>query len=309
VTDRADLLAAILANPDDDNVRLVYADWLQEHGDDARAEFIRVQIELAKLPPKPRELFVADGAGKRMEGLGVALTPRGDGHYSVSDAERGLSIESFVPDERVDVYAHLARGDRIGWLRGLRYVKHVENRNEIIFRKDSGSGPWIGATLANRERELLIGSPAGPWGANAWFSDWLSSLGHQWPGGDGDPSWEFRRGFVEALTCSAADWLAHADAILAEHPVRRVRLTTRPEFGSTSSVRTRDRPHNTRTVWATIAGRRVNTEPIFEGEAFELYLLEARWPGVEFELPPYEVRSFVPTFSVDVMPDGTLAPR
>jgi uncharacterized protein (TIGR02996 family) len=41
---------AILEKPDDDLPRLVYADWLDEHGDAARAEFIRVQIELARLP-------------------------------------------------------------------------------------------------------------------------------------------------------------------------------------------------------------------------------------------------------------------
>jgi uncharacterized protein (TIGR02996 family) len=42
-------LQAILANPDDDTPRLVYADWLDENGNPERAEFIRVQIELAKL--------------------------------------------------------------------------------------------------------------------------------------------------------------------------------------------------------------------------------------------------------------------
>ncbi|MDB5311649.1 MAG: hypothetical protein JWO38_5851 [Gemmataceae bacterium] len=41
------LLAAIIADPDDDTVRLVYADWLDEHDRPERAEFIRVQIELA----------------------------------------------------------------------------------------------------------------------------------------------------------------------------------------------------------------------------------------------------------------------
>jgi len=44
-----ELLQAILANPDDDALRLIYADWLEEHND-ARGEFIRVQIELATLP-------------------------------------------------------------------------------------------------------------------------------------------------------------------------------------------------------------------------------------------------------------------
>jgi uncharacterized protein (TIGR02996 family) len=47
------LWQAILADPDDDTPRLVYADWLEEHGDEAdrdRAEFIRLQIERARLP-------------------------------------------------------------------------------------------------------------------------------------------------------------------------------------------------------------------------------------------------------------------
>ncbi len=46
------LLAAIWASPHDDLPRLVYADWLDETGDPAkaaRAEFIRVQCELARV--------------------------------------------------------------------------------------------------------------------------------------------------------------------------------------------------------------------------------------------------------------------
>src|SRR5437868_1021578 len=49
--------ADIRANPDDDAPRLIYADWLEEHGDEAgifaareRAEFVRVQCELERLP-------------------------------------------------------------------------------------------------------------------------------------------------------------------------------------------------------------------------------------------------------------------
>jgi uncharacterized protein (TIGR02996 family) len=40
----------IVAHIDDDTPRLVYADWLTEHGHDDRAEFIRVQVERARLP-------------------------------------------------------------------------------------------------------------------------------------------------------------------------------------------------------------------------------------------------------------------
>lgn len=46
----AAFLAAITETPDDDTPRLVYADWLEEHGQSDRAEFIRVQCELAKMP-------------------------------------------------------------------------------------------------------------------------------------------------------------------------------------------------------------------------------------------------------------------
>ena len=47
-------LQAIVESPDDDAHRLVFADWLDERGDADRAEFIRVQCELAR--PGPDEL-------------------------------------------------------------------------------------------------------------------------------------------------------------------------------------------------------------------------------------------------------------
>lgn len=49
--DEQAFLGAICAQPDDDTVRLVYADWLEEHGHPARAAFIRGEVELANTPP------------------------------------------------------------------------------------------------------------------------------------------------------------------------------------------------------------------------------------------------------------------
>ncbi len=49
MTDQKALLAAILAARDEDTPRVVYADWLDENGDPARAEFIRVQVRIAQL--------------------------------------------------------------------------------------------------------------------------------------------------------------------------------------------------------------------------------------------------------------------
>jgi uncharacterized protein (TIGR02996 family) len=52
MSDELALLTAIIANPDEDTPRLMFADWLQENGQPERAEFIRVQIEITPLPDR-----------------------------------------------------------------------------------------------------------------------------------------------------------------------------------------------------------------------------------------------------------------
>jgi uncharacterized protein (TIGR02996 family) len=66
MSDETALLAAIYESPHDDTPRLVLADWLQETGDPAaaaRAEFVRVQCELARMdeddPLRPGEVDLA----------------------------------------------------------------------------------------------------------------------------------------------------------------------------------------------------------------------------------------------------------
>lgn len=52
--DESEFLRRIIADPADDTVRLVFADWLDERGlpgDPERAEFVRVQVELARTDP------------------------------------------------------------------------------------------------------------------------------------------------------------------------------------------------------------------------------------------------------------------
>ncbi len=46
---RQTFLDALRANPQDDVTRLVQADWLEEQGEGARADFIRTQVRLAGL--------------------------------------------------------------------------------------------------------------------------------------------------------------------------------------------------------------------------------------------------------------------
>jgi uncharacterized protein (TIGR02996 family) len=65
VTDEGALLRAVIAEPDDDAPRLIYADWLDEQGQSERAEFIRVQVASAGLAlndPRLPPLWGREGA-------------------------------------------------------------------------------------------------------------------------------------------------------------------------------------------------------------------------------------------------------
>lgn len=68
--DRRALMATCIANPDEDTPRLVLADWLQEHGDkydQARAEFIRLQIQAENLPEGDTIRKKMEAAAKKLE--------------------------------------------------------------------------------------------------------------------------------------------------------------------------------------------------------------------------------------------------
>lgn len=190
MTDGDALLAAILANPEDDNVRLVYADFLQEHGDAARAEFIRVQVELA-------------AKGKWYNPKCERQEMR---HYEVcchGEVEAVACVDCWAK-ERV------------------------------------------------REREML----------NANHRLWFDRRGDMdFP--------DYARGFVNSVTCTAADWLANADAILAAHPVRRVTLTTMPDIVG---------------FLGRGGQKRGFVGPI--DREWWLRALADEWRGVTFELPP-----------------------
>ena len=69
MTDRMALLQSVLANPDDDIPRLVYADWLEEFGSDAdvaRAHFIRAEIEAEGLPANSPERIEAESTAAKL---------------------------------------------------------------------------------------------------------------------------------------------------------------------------------------------------------------------------------------------------
>lgn len=156
-------LSAILASPNDDAPRLLYADWLEEQGEGERSEFIRVQVALAKHEP------------------GSAADHWGDNIYGL---HRGTAPLTGECKECVGIQA-----------------------------------------LRRRERELLDAAPK-----PCLFSGFpvaFTSAGGLWRSG---------RGFPEFIVCTAAAWLAHADALTAAAPIREVRLTTWPGAQSNEST-------------------------------------------------------------------------
>lgn len=198
----------------DDVIRLAAADWLDEHGEGDRAEFIRVQCELARLQ------------------LDATATPM---QLIMTGAE--------------ECYQCCAAREQ---------KQHTNGKCRCT--------PKF-LDLRRRQRELLGAR------GNDWIPEpFVSRINCQW-----------RRGFVDSMhDISANEWLTHADAILALHPVTRVRLTTFPAFGNTPPAQ--PLAHNNgdgTTEWA-VAGT-VVTLP--NGSSITDFFA-ARWGGVAFTLPP-----------------------
>jgi uncharacterized protein (TIGR02996 family) len=147
-------LRAIGAAPADDAPRLVYADWLDEHGQPERAEFIRVQCELARpggermrrteLRLRERELLAEHGedwtrpfrkcrARKFERGFVVALTGQAQ-HFERLDPS--LLAAGIVQEVQITGPSRSTHAlDRLAHLTGIR--------------------TWRFSSLGLRERDLL----------------------------------------------------------------------------------------------------------------------------------------------------------
>ena len=70
MSERESFLRAICDSPDDDTPRLVFADWLEEHGEPERAEFIRLQCALAADPYRPQRTQLTRREGELFKKFG-----------------------------------------------------------------------------------------------------------------------------------------------------------------------------------------------------------------------------------------------
>lgn len=260
MTDEAAFLSTLRANPTDATARGVYADWLDEQarpvdaarmrvladpGSDARrlefasaceaagererAEFVRVQVELARLPASYdhwREQARNQGSPSL-----EAILP----HVTLSGGSPEVR-ESLMANLRH--FAELERRERE--LLEVGFLKHLPG---TFWRRGSEYGWWMGA---DRPMSLFAG---------------LAS-----------------RGFVAAVTCTAADFLQHGDAIREREPIERVKLTSRPHIhgiyqDGMASVRLDGR-----------GDYKKYAQDIID-DAVLLDLLATEFPGIAFELP------------------------
>jgi uncharacterized protein (TIGR02996 family) len=143
------LLRAVAAAPADDVPRLVAADWLNEHAQPERAEFIRIQVELARL----------EAAGDWASAAAETLRRKERTYLGPMATHRALWALEACPQ--------LVR---------------------VTFQ-DEGGPPLESMRVAGAERLT------------------------------------FHRGFVQSVTCPAADWLRHGAEVRARQPIRGVRLT------------------------------------------------------------------------------------
>ena len=205
MSDADALLLAILTDPADDLPRLMYADCLEDHGEPERAEFVRVQCELAGTPAlsetrrdalrrRERELlgwFVAEDLAVELglppheslyatdwgwicPGLGVELIPR-----------RGFVAEVFLP------LATFAGGPCL-WCRGRGREWYADATGDMgdrecdacggMFGKIRGTGrtPGVAPALFARhpvERVTLTDREPAPEAAADYLSDRLVAWG------------------------------------------------------------------------------------------------------------------------------------
>jgi uncharacterized protein (TIGR02996 family) len=100
---------------------------------------------------------------------------------------------------------------------------------------------------------------------------------HHWP--CAIVATRYRRGFVEEVTLTASRWSKHASALLAEHPIREVTLTTWPDTGDLA----RALPA---AVFNQIIDQHSASGPSHSAWAeYCRRLLSATWPGIKFTLP------------------------
>lgn len=174
LTDQGALLRAVLQEPGDDLHRLAYADWCEERGDALRAEFIRVQIKLARLPhhldacDQQRKLLLM---AREADLLSLASQSRGFNDWAPGYVQSWRWRRGFVEEVKL-AHRDFAHGDRARWLFSTWPIRRVVLPDRSPWHDGSGRWCWVPAAPTvsydndpSRLRPALLAAIVGAEGA------------------------------------------------------------------------------------------------------------------------------------------------
>ncbi len=136
---KAAFLAEIIVHPDDDAPRLIYADYLDEHGESEHAAFIRVQIELAHAIPEEMPERIAELRRRELELLAedgrlcgafhcYFSTPEGQGFWLDDDCFHAVWHRGFIESVNCTCAAWLAHGPGVVRAAPVKTVRLLDRK-------------------------------------------------------------------------------------------------------------------------------------------------------------------------------------
>lgn len=204
------MLAAVLARPEDDLPRLVFADYLDENGEPERAEFVRVQCELAKWGVTPRAYGNWYVDCRNMQSAGTETECRAPTGSSGDLCE----YHALRRREMYLIGRNVSEEPRTVCPQYHRWLGDLDSR--FVRAYGFNAGAYCRPEEQSFERGLVT---------RVWcrLSDWI--------GGECIHCihWETSRpGHPDCRQCSGTGRTpAHGPRLVAEHPVTRVVITDR----------------------------------------------------------------------------------
>jgi uncharacterized protein (TIGR02996 family) len=233
-----DLLREVLACPDEDAPRLALADFLDENAGSVECD----------------ECVDGDVGCSVCEGVGIYYDPP----YSLNRLKCPHCTDGLLAEKCPTCFGtgrvSDGKAERASFIRcqielaAMHCTRHLHSSPCRPLGPGGAGGPFeLCESLRRREEELFSAAAAAAmrldeplwgilpeWSISGHSPNVLRLVHRRW---ESHPELRlaFRRGFVHRITCTAADFLAHAGSIFAAQPVREVTLsdvaTPRPVDG------------------------------------------------------------------------------
>jgi uncharacterized protein (TIGR02996 family) len=223
---------AVVADPDDDTPRLIYADWLDENGQPDRAAFIRAQVESARAEPfSPRSRTANDLANRILESHRVGWTQHLNSHcvepprfhrgfvehVAVEPISIVSALEAILDTEPVRSLRVIRTDYEGGWISlmpvfeapRLRQIRQIELTSPGGFIHEEYTALIESPNLASVKRLSLRGNPIQP----SWLEEMLNSAAFpELTGLDIAENTNLGPGLLNALNRASHRELRHLDA-------------------------------------------------------------------------------------------------